>query len=37
MVTDLKLKPKCGRTPVLPEEQLTGLEVPLRGNAALQF
>jgi hypothetical protein len=31
MVSDLGLKPKRGRTPVLPEEELMGLEVPPRG------
>ncbi len=32
MDSDLELKPKRGRTPVLPEEELTGLEVPPRGT-----
>ena len=32
MVSDMELKPKRGRTPSLPEEKLTGLEVPLRGT-----
>jgi hypothetical protein len=37
MVSDLELKPTRRRTPVLPEEKRTGLEVPPHDTPPLQF